>query len=103
MFARFLIAAPIAIIVSAGFLGAAAGPAVAAPLANCATTPVQLRAAAASSTDANAQRKALMFVTTGEKLCVDNAKFEAAQKFAAAAKALNVDLASLPVASVSAQ
>lgn len=92
----------IRILVAAIAFGAAANVS-AAPAANCATTPVQLRAAAASSTDVAAQRKALMFVATGEKLCTDNARFEAGQKFAAAAKALNVDLASLPAATASAQ
>lgn len=96
MVARFLIAAPIAML----FVGAAANS---APAANCTTTPAQLRAIAAASTDANAQRKALTFVATGEKLCADNANFEAGKKFAAAAKTLNVDVASLPAVTVSAQ
>ena len=80
-----------------------AAPTIAAPATDCATTPAQLRAAAASATDVAAQRKALMFVTTGEKLCGDNAKFEASQKFAAAAKALKVDLAALPATTLTAQ
>ncbi len=103
MFTRFLIAAPIAIAVSAVFIGAAISPANAATATNCATTPVQLRAAAETATDIAVQRKALMFITTGEKLCADSAKFEAGQKFAAAAKALKLDLATLPSATVSAQ
>lgn len=103
MFTRFLIAAPIAIAVSAVFVGAAISPAHAAAAANCATTPVQLRTAADAATDVAAQRKALMFISTGEKLCADNAKFEAGQKFAAAAKALKLDLATLPSATASAQ
>jgi len=103
MLTRFLIAAPFAIAVSAIFVGAAIAPAHAATVTNCATIPVQLRAAANASTDVAAQRKALMFITTGEKLCADRAKFEAGQKFAAAAKALRVDLAALPSATASAQ
>lgn len=103
MFTRFLIAAPIAIAVSALFVGAAISPAHAAVATNCSTTPVQLRTAAEAATDVAAQRKALMFIATGEKLCADNAKFEAGQKFTAAAKALKLDLATLPAATASAQ
>lgn len=103
MFTRFLVAAPIAVAVSAIFVGAAIAPARAATATSCATTPVQLRAAANATTDVVAQRKALMFITTGEKLCADSAKFEAGQKFAAAAKALKLDLAALPSATASAQ
>lgn len=91
MFSRFVLAAPIA---AAAFLGTAA---IAAPAAVCETTPAQLRTAAAAATaDAATQRKALSLVTTGEHLCAADAKFEAKKKFAAAARALNVDLAALP-------
>lgn len=89
MFSRFALAAPV---IAAAFLGTAA---VAAPAAVCQTTPMQLRTAAASA-DAAAQRKALALVTTGEHLCAADAAFEAKKKFAAAARALNVDLAALP-------
>jgi len=84
-------------------VSALATPALAAPVTNCVTTPAQLRAAAAGTTDVAAQRKALMFVATGEKLCTDNANFEASQKFAAAAKALKVDIAVLPSVTATAQ
>lgn len=103
MFTRFLIAAPIAVAVSAAFIGAAASPANAAPATNCSTTPAQLRAAAATSTNVAAQRKALGLVGTGELLCRDNSNFEAGKKFAAAAKALKVDVANLPAITASAQ
>ena len=103
MFTRFLIAAPIAIAVSAVFVGAAISPAHAATAIDCTTTPVQLRAAAGTTSDVAAQHRALMFITTGEKLCADNAKFEAGQKFAAAARSLKLDLAALPSATASAQ
>lgn len=103
MFKRFLIAAPIAVAVSAAFIGAAASPADAATATNCSTTPAQLRAAAATAASPAAQRKALGLVATGELLCRDNSNFEAGKKFAAAAKALNIDVASLPAVSASAQ
>lgn len=64
----------------------------------CSATSSQLRTMAASA-DAATAKKALGFVSIGEKLCDQGADRAAGKKFAAAAKALNVDLASLtPVA-----
>jgi hypothetical protein len=70
----------------------AAMPAAAAE--SCSATPAQLRSVAASA-DAATAKKALGFVSIGEKLCDQGADRAAGKKFAAAAKALNVDLASL--------
>lgn len=77
---------------------AAAGLFIAAAPASadesCSTTSSQLRTVAATA-DAAAAKKALGFVSIGEKLCDQGADRAAGKKFAAAAKALNVDLASL--------
>lgn len=102
MSTRFFIAAPIAIAVSAVFIGAAAGPARAAPSpAMCADAPAQLRAAS-NTAPIDAQKRAAMLITTAEHLCADRANGEAAKKFAAAARALNLDMAALPATTVSA-
>ncbi len=61
---------------------------------SCSATSSQLRSVAATA-DAAAAKKALGFVSIGEKLCDQGADRAAGKKFAAAAKALNVDLASL--------
>ena len=97
MINRLVYIAPIAIAVSAAFIGAAAAPAMAATGNVCATAPAQLRAAAATA-DATAQRKALYYVKSGEQLCAANADFAAKQDFARAAKLLNTDLAAAPAA-----
>ena len=101
MIARFLIAAPIALIVSAAFIGAAV-PAFAAPVTTCATTPGQLRAFA-STASIDAQKEAMMLISTGERLCALDARAEAGKKFVAAARTLKLDLAALPTATASAQ
>lgn len=93
MFTRIIIAAPVAIALSAVFVGAAAYAAPSA--ATCTTTPVQLRAAAGSATT-DRQKSALMLISTGERLCAADAPAEAGKKFAAAARALGVDMAALP-------
>jgi hypothetical protein len=94
MITRILVAAPLALALAAAFVGAAV-PAYAAPSqAVCETTPGQLRAAGATA-PAGAQQKAAILISTGEHLCADQARGEAAKKFAAAARILNVDLASL--------
>lgn len=102
MFIRNLIAAPVALAVSAAFLGFAAGPATAATVDACETAPAALRSAAATATPAIA-KKVRYNVATGEALCAARADREAAKKFAIAAKALGVDLAALPVTTVAAQ
>lgn len=99
---RLFLIAPIAVAVSAAFVGAAAGPAVASTTSICETAPAQLRSAAATA-DANAQRKALHLVGVGVQLCEANASFEAKKQFSAAARVLGTDLAQLPVATASAQ
>jgi hypothetical protein len=78
------------ILVAAAF---AAAPATAAPEA-CAAAPAALRSAAASAT-VDAQRVALTNVSVGEKLCDAGNRFEANRKFKVAAKALNLDLATV--------
>ncbi len=93
MFNRFLIAAPLAIAISAASFAIAAGPAGASTV-NCTATPAQLRAAAANATPDQA-RKALPLVSVGEKICNEGGTFEAGKKFSAAAKALGTDLAAL--------
>ena len=85
---RFLIAAALAAAV------AAPAAAVAPNQAMCDTTPGQLRAAGASA-PAVAQQRAAILISTGEHLCADQARAEAAKKFAAAARILNVDMATL--------
>ncbi|MFC3713585.1 hypothetical protein ACFOMD_13475 [Sphingoaurantiacus capsulatus] len=69
----------------------------------CAASPSALRTAASTSADAAAAKKALGFVAIGEKLCDAGADRAAGKKFAAAAKALNVDLASLTPAAAAAK
>lgn len=94
MFARTLIAAPLALALGAVFMGFAVGPANAATLDTCTTAPAQLRTLAGSADPAKA-KKAMYHVVTGEALCEARADREAAKKFALAAKALGTDLASL--------
>nr|WP_295664032.1 hypothetical protein [Polymorphobacter sp.] len=95
MFTRFIVAAPVALAISAAFI-AAAVPAFAAPMpSTCTTMPTQLRAAANTATT-DRQKSALILISTGERLCAVDATSEAAKKFAAAARALGVDMAALP-------
>lgn len=101
MFTRFLIAAPLAIAFSAAFVAAALPAYGATSPTMCAETPGQLRTAA-SAAPAAARQRAAILITTGEHLCADRANGEAAKKFAAAARALNLDLATLPATTVSA-
>lgn len=99
MIVRFLVAAPLAVAVATAFV-AAAVPAFAAPVQTaCDTTPGQLRTAATTA-PAMAQQRAAILISTGEHLCADQARGEAAKKFAAAARILNVDLAALGSAPV---
>ena len=90
---RFLIV-PVAIALSAAFVGAASAPAMAAD-ATCTTTPAQIRTLATTATDADNARKAISLVNVGEKLCDAGARNEAGKKFSAAAKLLGTDLAAL--------
>jgi hypothetical protein len=80
---------------SAAALFVAAAPVLAAD--DCAATPSQLRNIAASA-DAASAKKALGYVSIGEKLCEAGNERAAGKKFAAAAKTLNVDLATLTTA-----
>ena len=97
---RLFIIAPVALAVSAAFIGAAAAPAAAATV--CDTAPAQLRAIAATA-DAAKQKKALYYVSTGVQLCDAQSAFEAKKQFSAAAKLLGTDLATLPTTTASAQ
>lgn len=76
-------------------------PAFAAP-ENCAAAPAALRTAAATA-GVDAQRVALTNVSMGEKLCVAGNRFEATRKFRMAAKALNVDLATVVAGTATAE
>jgi hypothetical protein len=96
MTSRFRIV-PVAIAISAAFIGAAATPAMAAEASVCATAPTQIRDRAATAAPDQA-RKALSLVNTGEKLCEAGGRAEAKKKFSAAAKALGTDMASLATA-----
>ena len=86
MFTR-LIALPLAV------LAISAVPAAAASV-SCKQTPAQIRSLADAKGGEDAA-KALKLVATGEKLCAQDAKFEAGKKFAAAAKLLGTELAAL--------
>ena len=90
---RFFVAAPAALGLAAGLFLATATPTLAAGVA-CATTPAQLRTAAVTA-EASVAKKALGYVSIGEKLCEAGNDRAANKKFAAAMKALNVDAASL--------
>jgi hypothetical protein len=90
---RFLLA-PIALIASLTFIGAAATPAMAGGTNSCATAPAQIRSASTSA-QPDAAKKALHLVNVGEALCKEGARNEANKKFSAAAKALGTDMAAL--------
>jgi hypothetical protein len=96
MTSRFFLV-PVAIAISAAFIGAAAAPAVAAE-GTCTTTPAQIRTLAGTAADAANARKAVSLVSVGEKLCAEGARAEAGKKFSAAAKLLGTDLAALNTA-----
>lgn len=90
---RFLLA-PIALVISLTFVGAAATPAIAGGTNVCATAPAQIRTASAAA-QPEAAKKALNLVNVGEALCKEGARNEANKKFSAAAKALGTDMAAL--------
>ena len=90
---RLFVAAPAAIALTAGLFLVTATPAFAADEA-CAATPAQLRTIAATA-DAAAAKRALGYVSIGEKLCEAGNERAAGKKFAAAMKTLNVDAAAL--------
>lgn len=81
------------IVIAALTAGLFAAPAFAAG-ESCQTTPAQLRTVATGA-DAAVAKQALRYIATGEKLCAERADREAGKKFAAAAKVLNVDVATL--------
>lgn len=89
-----ILLAPIALVISLAFVGAAATPAMAGGTNVCATAPAQLRSASATA-QPEAAKKALHLVNVGEALCKDGARNEANKKFASAAKALGTDMAAL--------
>jgi len=94
---RSLIAIPAAIAVTVFTLGIST-PAF-AQVDACSAAPGALRAAAAA-VDTSVAKKALGNIATGEKLCEAGNELAASRKFKVAAKALNVDYATLkaPVA-----
>lgn len=73
----------------------ASTPVSAAAPVSCKATPAQIRTLAAAKGGEDAA-KAIKLVATGEKLCAEDAKFEAGKKFAQAAKLLGTELAALP-------
>ena len=75
-------------------LALAAAPVHAAAENPCTSAPAALRAVAAAA-EPDKAKKALRLVTTGERLCAAGGRGEAAKKFAAAAKALDTDMAAL--------
>jgi hypothetical protein len=83
---RMFATAPLAFLVSTGFLFAAAGPAMAAD-ARCATLPMQLRELAVTA-DPSSARKALGYVSIGEKLCEAGNERAGVKKFTAAMRTL---------------
>lgn len=89
---RLLLTVPAALLVSTGFLFAAAGPAMAAPDERCAVLPAQLRDAAGNA-ETRTARKALGYISIGEKLCEAGNERAAAKKFTAAMKTLGVEQA----------
>ena len=89
---RFFIAAPAAIALTAGLFFVTAAPALASE--NCITTSAQLRTIAAT-VDTGTAKRALGYVSIGQKLCEAGNDRAANKKFAAAMKTLNVDSASL--------
>ena len=60
----------------------------------CSTTPAQIRNAATTA-DANAAKRALGYVSIGEKLCEAGNERAANKKFSSAIKVLNADPPSL--------
>jgi len=95
MINRFFLVAPIALAVSAAFIGAAAGPAVAGTANDyCATAPAQLRTLNASA-PAAVQGKVNYNINAGVQLCEAGAAFEAKKNFTKASKLLGTDLAAL--------
>ena len=86
---RLFVTAPVAFLVSAGFLFAAAGPAMAAD-ARCQAYPVQLREAAATAHVGRA-KAALRQISVGEKLCEAGNERAGVKKFTAAMKTLGIE------------
>jgi len=85
---RTFLTAPAAFLVSAVIVLGTAAPAAAAD--GCTAAPAQIRQAAADA-DASAAKRALGFVTIGEKLCEAGNDRAANKKFKAAFTALGVD------------
>lgn len=102
MINRIFLVAPIALAVSAAFVGAAAGPAVAATADYCATAPAQLRTLNASA-PAAVQSKVNYNINAGVQLCEAGASFEAKKNFTKASKLLGTDLAALGTTPAGAQ
>ncbi|WP_416908815.1 MAG: hypothetical protein ACMVO5_04175 [Polymorphobacter sp.] len=90
------------IALAAAGLAAISSPAFAEDASVCMESPAAIRAAAATAEPAKA-KKALRYAAVGEQLCDAGGRREAAKKFAAAAKALDTDLAALTTKTASAQ
>ena len=85
---RTFLTAPAAFLVSAVILLGTAAPAAAAE--SCAAAPAQIRQAAATA-EASVAKRALGYVSIGEKLCEAGNDRAANKKFKAAFTALGVD------------
>lgn len=89
---RKILALPIALTISFGWLTAVATPATAGPRVDCAVEAASLRNSAAAL-DARTASRVLREVSMAEKLCAEQNSFEAARKFAGARKLAGVDAA----------
>lgn len=85
---RTIFTAPAAFLVAGTILFATAAPAAAAE--SCQAVPAQIREAAATA-DAGTAKRALGYVSIGEKLCEAGNDRAANKKFKAALTALGVD------------
>jgi hypothetical protein len=86
---RAFLTFPAALLMSAGLMFVTAAPASAATAEACTTVPAQVRQAVAT-VDAGTARRALGYVSTGEKLCEAGNERAANKKFKAALNALGV-------------
>lgn len=86
---RAFLTFPAALLMSVGLMFVTAAPASAANAEACAAVPAQVRQAV-TTVDAGTARRALGYVSTGEKLCEAGNERAANKKFAAAIRALDL-------------
>lgn len=97
---RTLLATPLAILISATFIAAAAGPATAGTASDC-TAQAQNVRAKADTASPDAARRALETISVGEKLCAAGNERAAAKKFRQADQ--TIELARIPTIDAAAQ